>query len=234
MIRVTWVGKARHCRRTSTSLRYMKTLLRLGIPTVIMAVFVGALGLRAAESVPGQREQAVHHAKMAIIGQELGLKDDQKAKLKDLRSQSAEAIRTIRANPALTPEQKHEQIASMRKASRAQMQAMLTPDQQTRLAQIMSHPGRLRAQAVHRVRMGVLANRLGLTHEQRIQIRTIHTTTLAAVTPIRADASLTPEQKKAKVTELRQAGRDQARAVLTADQRQKLNQIEQRLLGPLG
>jgi Spy/CpxP family protein refolding chaperone len=211
----------------------MKTFFRFGIPVAILAVLAGSVDVRAAASAPFRQEQSVRHAKMEIIGQKLGLTDAQKASLKTLRSQSADAIRAIRANPALAPEQMHAQVVAARNAAREQMRAILTPDQQARMAEIMSHRGRLNAEAVHRVRMGMLASRLGLTHEQRAQIKSIHQKMIAAVTPVRADASLTAEQKQAKVRELRKAGRDETRAVLTAEQQHRLNRIRQRMLGPL-
>jgi hypothetical protein len=45
---------------------------------------------------------------------------------------------------------------------------------------------------------------------------------------------LTVEQKAAKLREIRQAGRVEAHAALTAEQQQKLERIRQRMLGPLG
>jgi Spy/CpxP family protein refolding chaperone len=212
----------------------MKTLFRFGIPAAIVAVLIGAAGVRAEDSAPLPQGQAVRHAKMEIIGQKLGLTDEQKAKLKTVRSQTKDATEAIRANPALTPEQKHAQVAAARKASHEQMKAMLTPDQQARMAEMMSHPGLLNAEAAHRVHMGVLARQLGLTPEQRTQIRAIQDKLHAAMKPIRDNASLTLEQRQAKMRVLRQTVRDETRAVLTAEQLLRLNRIRQRLLGPLG
>jgi Spy/CpxP family protein refolding chaperone len=171
---------------------------------------------------------------MSIVAGRLGLTAEQKAQLKTIRDQTAEAVKAIRANAALTADQKRAQAVAAWKTSREQMRALLASDQQAKLAQIKSHPGRLNALAVSRVRMGLLANRLGLTPDQRAQIRDIHTKTVAAVNPIRADASLTPEAKQAKVRELVEASRTEIHVVLTPEQEAKLQRIRRRLLAPLG
>ena len=85
-----------------------------------------------------------------------------------------------------------------------------------------------------RVRTGMVAKRLGLSPDQRAKIRDIRTKTAAAVQPVRTDASLTPEAKRAKVRELVEAGRTELRGVLTPGQQQKLQRIRRRLLAPLG
>jgi len=54
------------------------------------------------------------------------------------------------------------------------------------------------------------------------------------VNPIRADASLTPEAKRAKVRELVEASRTEIHGVLTPEQEAKLQRIRRRLLAPLG
>lgn len=67
--------------------------------------------------------------------------------------------------------------------------------------------------------------KLGLTDAQKTQLKATRANTAAAVKAIRADASLTPEQKKAKVRETLLAARTQARSVLTPDQQAKLQQM---------
>lgn len=70
-----------------------------------------------------------------------------------------------------------------------------------------------------------LAQRLGLSADQVSQLKATRASTAAAVKAIRADASLTPEQKKAKTRETLAVARTQMRGVLTADQQAKLKQM---------
>ncbi|MGA2444781.1 MAG: hypothetical protein ABSG50_05030 [Opitutaceae bacterium] len=214
----------------------MKTFLGISLSAAVIAI-AACFGAESAGVVPSARAQwpkALQRARMSIVAERLGLTAEQKAQLKTIRAQTAEAVQAIRANAALTADQKRAQAVTAWKTSREQMRALLTPDQQAKLAQIKSHPWRLNALAVSRVRMGLLANQLGLTSDQRAKIRDIHTKTVTVVNPIRADASLTPEAKRAKVRELVEASRTEIHGVLTPEQEAKLQRIRRRLLAPLG
>jgi Spy/CpxP family protein refolding chaperone len=215
----------------------MKTFL--GISLLAVTVTIATLVAVAEPAAPAAgrapaRGEAFRHAKMAVIAQRLDLTAAQKAKWKDLRQQTASAVQAVRANNDLTEEQKTAQIKSLRQSARDQMRAVLTADQRAKLGEIRSHPRMLNALAMHRMRMGLLARRLGLTSEQMAGIRDIRAKTMAAVKPIRADASLTPDAKRAKVREVVQAGRAQIRALLTPEQRAKVERMRRRLLAPLG
>ncbi len=175
-----------------------------------------------------------HRAKMAVVAHQLGLSDAQKAKLKDLRRQTASAVKAVRENGSLTDEAKAAQIKTLRQSARDQMRTVLTEGQRAKLAEIRSHPRMLNARAMQRMRLGLLARRLELTPDQMAGIRDIRAKTLAAVKPIRADASLSPEARQAKVRELVQGSRAQIRALLTPEQKAKVQHMRRRLLAPLG
>ena len=90
-------------------------------------------------------------------------------------------------------------------------------------------PPRPHALAPRRAIRQRLAQRLGLSAEQVTQLKAARLKAVADVKAVRADASLTPEQKKAKVRETPQAARTEMRGVLTADLQQKLDQLKKRL-----
>ena len=214
----------------------MKIFLIVSLSAALIAGAVLTSAMSAPSGAPedGQHWRDFRHAKMAVMARRLGLNDEQKSKLKSIRQQSAEAVKAIRDNRSLTPEQQQAQIDPVRRSARDQMRAVLTPDQQARFAQLAGHPRMWNAWAAHRMRVGAIAHRLGLTSEQMAKVRDIQNRTAAAVKPIRADATLTPEQKKAKVRDLVQAGRQEARGVLTPEQQAKLEKMRHRLLAPLG
>jgi Spy/CpxP family protein refolding chaperone len=60
----------------------------------------------------------------------LYLTDDQKARIKAIRADADQQIQAADKDPALTPEQKERRVKQIRKATRAQVFAVLTPDQQ--------------------------------------------------------------------------------------------------------
>ena len=74
-----------------------------------------------------------------------------------------------------------------------------------------------------------IAQRLGLTAGQTAQLKAIRDQAATTVKSLRADATLTRDQKKAQAREALQAARTAARGVLTADQTKQLNHLRQHL-----
>ena len=212
----------------------MKTLLRFSLLAAALATAALAAPSGTSPALPAQRLQALQRAKTAIVDQQLALNDEQKTKVKAVRAQAAATAKSIRENTVLTPEQKREQLAAASQTAREQWRAQLTPDQLAKLTQITNHPQQLNALAMRRVRMAALAKEIGVTPEQQAALRAVQSKTAAAVKTVRADATLAPAEKQAKVREQLQTARTEMRATLSADQRVKLDQIRRRLLAPLG
>jgi Spy/CpxP family protein refolding chaperone len=82
--------------------------------------------------------------------------------------------------------------------------------------------GRMHALLARRAARHHVAKKLGLSSDQISQLKTARASTAAAIKAIRADASLTTDQKKAKVRDTLQSARTTLRGVLTADQQSKL------------
>ena len=72
-----------------------------------------------------------------------------------------------------------------------------------------------------------LADYLGLTSDQRAQIKTIMQNTAQQVRAVRSDTSLTPDQKTAKIKDIRKDSRKQIMAILKPEQKAKLKQLRQ-------
>jgi Spy/CpxP family protein refolding chaperone len=95
-----------------------------------------------------------------------------------------------------------------------------------------AHRGRpgLRALAKHRTELRArIAHRLDLTDAQKQQLKAKRAETKSALQALRADTSLTKEQKHAKARELIASTRGNLRSVLTPDQQTKLDQMRERL-----
>jgi len=221
----------------------MKTSWKLGIVLVVAAGAVGlgaaaaGFGPAAAGMGPGGHARwaaAFHRAKMGVIANRLGLTADQRAKLKAIRTQTGSNLQAIRANGALTAEQKQAQLAAARQGAKAQLKAVLTDEQLGKLAFLRNHPRQLNELATRRVKMGMAANQLGLSPDQRAKIRDITQKTAAAVKPVRQDPNLTPAARREKVRQLVDASRTEIRGVLTAEQQDRLQRMRRRLLAPLG
>ena len=118
----------------------MKTLLRL---TLLAAGLIAAV-LPAANAAEATQDPAAKHPRLRAmlalrqavnqrVAKKLGLSADQVAQLKADRAKAAAAVKTIRADTSLTPDQKKAKVRETVQAARAEMRGVLTPDQQAKL-----------------------------------------------------------------------------------------------------
>lgn len=75
---------------------------------------------------PGPKER------LQTLAKELNLTAEQKQQVGALLKQQMEEGRALRADTSLSREQKREKMEAMRKASREQIRALLTPEQQAK------------------------------------------------------------------------------------------------------
>jgi periplasmic protein CpxP/Spy len=87
--------------------------------------------------------------------------------------------------------------------------------------------GRRAAAQRQRQHMAMLAEKLGLTGAQKAQFQQINKDMRKQGMAIRQDSSLTDDQKKAKMQELRQKSHKQMFSVLTPEQKEKLKQMRE-------
>lgn len=80
-------------------------------------------------------------------------------------------------------------------------------------------------QRVRQARQAVIGQRLHLTPEQQVQARTIRTRAAAAAQAARADAALSPEQRRQRIAEAFRTAQTDWRALLTPEQKQQLKQL---------
>ena len=79
----------------------------------------------------------------AKFAQELNLTPDQQEALKSIRQNERQQFQTIKNDSSLTPDQKKAKIKDLRKTSREQMMAKLTPEQQQKFKEMRKeHHGR--------------------------------------------------------------------------------------------
>jgi len=84
-----------------------------------------------------------------------------------------------------------------------------------------------RRAAAQRQHMAMLAEKLNLTDAQKAQFQQINKDLWQQGRAIRQDSSLTDDQKKAKIQELRQQSHKQMFSVLTPEQKEKLKQMRE-------
>lgn len=74
-------------------------------------------------------------------------------------------------------------------------------------------------------RAAALPRQLRLTEEQKVRIREIVRRSREQARQIREDTSLTPEQKRERLRELRRSTRQEISSVLTPEQREKMRRL---------
>lgn len=146
----------------------------------------------------------------------LNLTADQKAKLQAIHESTRQQIEALRNDSTLSQTDKQAKFRAIRQGSRQQLLALLTPEQQQSLQNIRRER---RAFAY-----GRFIGELGLTADQRTQLQTIHRGSREQVSAVRNDASLSQEQKRAKIKSILQSSQQQVLSVLTPDQQQKLQE----------
>ncbi|RYY38369.1 MAG: hypothetical protein EOO08_14715 [Chitinophagaceae bacterium] len=214
----------------------MKKLLTSALAIVLLAG--AAQAQQGREDRKGDRKE--HRQDMA----QLNLSADQKAKLKDIHQREKAEMDAVRSNKALSEEQRREQGRQIREKYRAEMKGILTPEQQQKAAQFRDQwkdkrgPGRdtvggrqhggqtgKAGKGRGAERMKEMQKELNLTAEQQQRIKTIREQYRPQMEAVRNDASLTQAQKKDKARDIRKAQMDQVKAVLTAEQQEKMKSM---------
>jgi len=152
---------------------------------------------------------------------ELNLTDQQKSEVEALLKVEREQRQAIRNNSSLTPEQKRDQLRQLRRSTHDQVLAVLTPEQQQRFQQRHEHVSGI----------GPLAP-LDLTPEQKLKIGPILQADRQQTRAVLSDSSLTPQQKRAKLQDIRSTTNSQIQTVLSPTQRQRLQQFKQHSFNP--
>jgi len=93
--------------------------------------------------------------------------------------------------------------------------------------QQQGRPRGMRRRGAQRNKMAALAQKLNLTDEQKAQFQKIRQESMQQAKAIRTDGSLSDEQKKQKMLDMRKQQHQQMFSVLTPDQKQQLKQMRE-------
>ncbi len=139
----------------------MKTSLKIFFAFSTLAAFAAASLVRASDAAPAsastlapaatpaadQKAASKHRDKhLDILSKELGLTDDQKAKLAPIMEDSKTQMKTLRADTALSDEQRKAKRHEISDAARTRMRALLTADQQQKFDALKKHHGKDKSQ----------------------------------------------------------------------------------------
>jgi periplasmic protein CpxP/Spy len=91
-------------------------------------------------------------------------------------------------------------------------------------AQAMGDP---ETKAKVQAKLQELSTELNLTDDQKTQLKPVLQGEFKQLKAVHDDASLSPEQKKAKITEIRQSAKSQMGSILTPEQQKKLASMKE-------
>lgn len=151
------------------------------------------------------------------------LTDDQRARVKSILEGARKDIEKVKNNASFSDQAKQQQIRNIREAAKAKVKEYLESQGIKPRAAIQKPMAGARHRSPAKFAAGCW-KQLGLTEDQKAKIQEIRKSTYEQLKALKADASLTPDAKKAKAREIIQAQRSQIREVLTPEQQKKFDQ----------
>ena len=197
---------------------------------IALAVALVAGGAAVAQEHPGHGNgPGMMGDKMA---KKLNLTADQQAKLQQLMAADRAKMQALHQDQSLTKEQRMEQSRALRQTMKEDMDSVLTPEQQKKLASMHEghRPGGPMGMKRGEDRM---AQELNLTADQKTKVQSIMGSAHQQSKAIHEDQSLSIQDKHAKIKQLHESMKSQVNSVLTPEQQQKFAQLHERM-GPGG
>jgi Spy/CpxP family protein refolding chaperone len=200
--------------------------------SALMMLIPGLLvaSMAMAQTAPAQRGPRGAGAERGF--QQLNLSADQQSQVKQLMQYQRTQMQALRGNSSLTPEQRKDQVRQLRESNHQKMMALLSPEQQAQFKQLrQQRRGRVAAFQSGRRFQGMQA--LNLTEQQKDQMKPVFESSRQQMRALRQDTSLTPDQRREKIKQIRENQRAQLNTILTPEQQQQLQQMHQhRRRGP--
>lgn len=182
---------------------------------LLAALVIGAsLVCMQAASAVGMHKAGAGPAYMDQLTKALNLTPDQVSKIQAIHQNAKVQKDAVVADKSLTVDARRAKLMELHKSMQSQVMAVLTPDQQAKYTTFM---------AQRRAKWADKMSALGLTPDQQARIKSIRETSRKQIAAVRADTTLTPAARQAKVRDILTASREQIRQVLTPEQRSKLD-----------
>ncbi len=165
----------------------------------------------------------------------LGLSQDQISQIKEITAKYRTDAKEI-AKSNLSREDKSVKLSNLRKAATDAIMAVLTPEQREKAQKMGLTDKMLRAKRnmnmKPRNKMSCITQ-LNLSEQQKAEIKAIMQNTRTQVQAIRNDSNLSPEAKRSKIKEIRDASKAKIMSILTPEQRQKLDELKKNCPSPI-
>lgn len=203
------------------------------VVAVLLAGFVTAFVVPAKAAEPNapemrHREQAGREPVrdyLRELSEKLNLTDEQKTSIKAILVSEAEDTKAVRQDGSLSDEQKQAKIKEIREKGREKINALLTPEQQKKFAEMKSEAaGRIHDGIQNRLEM--LAKELNLTDEQKTSVKSILVAEANDVKAVMQDKSLSKEDRQTKMASIREKSNQAIDKILTPEQQAKWAELK--------
>lgn len=210
----------------------MKKLLTIAVAFSLFTISANAQVQRNVSPSQKMQNDSTHRRGGKMM-KDLNLTDAQKTQMKESRENMKQQREAINNDASLTQDQKKAKMQDLGKAQREKMSSILTPDQKAKMqADRTNWKGQKEMKGQEHG--GKMMKDLNLTDAQKSQMKANNESMKQQRAAISNDASLSQDQKKAKMQELHKTQRDQMNSILTADQKAKMKAAMQNRKGKHG
>ena len=156
--------------------------------------------------------------------EKLNLSDAQKAQMKAVNEDFRKQMQDLDRKESITVKEQRDQKEAIRKAHKAKIESLLTPEQKTQLAQLKADAEKRRAEMAEK-HLADMKEKLGLSDAQVATLKSKQQATTQKRHAILKNESLDGTQKREQLTAIRQEMRTNMESVLTPEQKQKMEEL---------
>jgi hypothetical protein len=198
---------------------------------IIVCTFVLAVAIQGikAQEIPERTRETInrHHRDQRDGVNRLNLSEEQKAKFKSLNENFRAQMDELKKKDDITVKEWRSRMENLRKDHREQISSLLTNDQKDQLKK--SRKARQLRQSDRRKEgFERMRTRLNLTDDQASRLKQSHSEMAEKMKAIRENQSLTTDQKKEQVKELRKKNQENLKTILSEDQLKRLHEKQVR------
>lgn len=173
-----------------------------------------------------QKDQKEKSEKKGKIAKELNLTEEQKAQMKQNKEEFKQKMDDLNKNEGQTLKEYRDKKYALKKEQKAIMQAVLTPEQKKKAAELKAKEKEEHAAEMAK-KVDKLKAKLNLTEDQAAKIKAEKQSLSEQMQAIREDEKLSRTEKETKLKALKEANKGVYKKYLTEDQYKQWEAMKQ-------
>lgn len=203
----------------------MKTLLT-GI--IALAAFTFSATAQMDKKPMDREGKGQHHQGMKEKGkmmQELNLTEAQKTQMKSINMDFRNKMQELKKQDNITVKELNERKATLMQERKSKTMAILSNEQKEKM-ETLKKDRQEKGKMMETKHLDRMQSKLNLTNDQSAKIKAKNDELRQKMTSIRENSSLTQDQKKDQMQQLRQERKSYMESILTADQKKKMEEMK--------